>query len=180
MNEVKCDNCGEMACGDECDGKSHATTERTCETCKADCINQGTRPHGLVVSKPNCPDYKHLPAAQDADELKPCPNPFGKDGPHRPEVTRLQPFDPRRAKTDDWDFRVACQCGTWGDIFPTEHEAIAFWNRRPSRPMSAEVEKAIETIRTVVAQYIDRYFKKQRDSVFESLDLIVAALKEKV
>jgi hypothetical protein len=27
MSEVKCDNCTGLACGDECDGKSHATTK---------------------------------------------------------------------------------------------------------------------------------------------------------
>jgi len=51
------------------------------------------------------------------------------------------------------------------------------WNRSPSRPMSAEVEKAIETVRMIL---VDIIHVDGDDSFVQQFDLIVAALKEKV
>jgi len=137
MNETKCDECPGLACGDECDGKSHATTERTCDTCDHD--NKPTCDPGKCLRGPGM--WKPRPAAQDADELR--------------YAGIIKIFENIREEL----FERSTDMGSYRDGYEEGiEEAIRLMfdkMRRPSRPMSAEVEKAIETATKYTQSYID-------------------------
>jgi hypothetical protein len=158
MSETKCDPCTGLACGDECDGKSHATTERTCETCGE---------HLRAIICPICRDFdqwKPRPSAQDANE---CRKAF--------EVWFIE-YYPGSHPSSHGSIEYSC----WESA----------WNRRPSLPMSAEVEKAIDTVRELIVCALadikqvhpqSKTSIRHRDMAWialdKAIDLIVAALK---
>jgi hypothetical protein len=132
------------------------------------------------VAGKHCSATEPLPAAQEADELKPCPCCGGEAYLHEHAVV--------------WVSIECKQCGlrtkpTTLILDGQRKELIASWNCRPSRPISAEVEKAtrhsIHCIARIeglaksgdkYADYIINYAQECR----KDIDLIVAALKEKV
>ena len=179
-----------------CDGNSHATTERTCETCDDDryeykgAIHQRVEgiwfriENNIIVDRDQ---YRHdlearvkpIPAAQDAKE---CSSQDQKQSmvfidatPDAGYVTRIL-----SAYIDDSYYSdntiglptenpLVKQMNEWREKRnDLIREAISKLNDCPSSlPMSVEVEKAIETVRCVV----EHSFAKN------DFDLIVAALK---
>lgn len=156
-----------------CDGNSHATTERTCETFDDDryeykgAIHQRVAgiwfriENNIIVDRDQ---YRHdlearvkpIPAAKDAEE---CKKSF-KDKVHRIDK-------------DGHADHLNTSYVLWDDV-------LASWNRRPSRPMSAEVEKAVETVR----ERIEDLHKCEGGAegtcyrlALESVDSLISALK---
>jgi hypothetical protein len=141
-----------------------ATTEKTRETWQEQ-IDSIRKDEGPVAAERWAlahPDPR--PAAQDADECKldGCPHCGG-------EAYMVHGVQ------DGW---VQCKkCGACGPRRSSDDEAARDWNRRPSIPMSAEVEKAVEYLLYAIVAWVPT---KQQDYYRKQVDLIVAALKEKV
>jgi len=158
MSETKCNHCTGLACGDECDGKSHATTERTCETCNeadgSDCEFSTGRP---------CRYYNPRPDAQDADECDKEDDNFSK-----------------------WyaDNELRFAHGQWSEKQIAESAYLEGINRRPSRPMSAEVEKAVKRIGRILSNIEsysdDHHWRLDACIAKDDLKVIIAVIKEKV
>jgi hypothetical protein len=153
-------------------------TERTCETCGTSCINQGTKPHGLVAygkgDGSDCRDFSNRPAAQDSE---PWPRiqdtPEWKAGVSAADADQdADTLQPAIDKALSYFEKLSSSGQTIQIDGPEYHGLILWstWNHRPSLPMSAEVEKAIETIRGHLPS----------SETCEAFDIIVAALKEKV
>lgn len=109
-----------------------------------------------------------LSTAQDADELMPCP--FCGSAAH---------FDHNDAGWW-WIECSGCHVATEQSVSLMDDckvKLCEMWNRRPSRPMSAEVDKAIETLKSFPSMSQDsRRYDLFEKLFLEAIDTIVAAL----
>jgi hypothetical protein len=146
------------------------TTERTCETCE-----------GSGAKRKEMGSYRtDFITCSDCGGTGIKPRPTTKDAPAWPRIQDTHEWKAGIAAADaaqdaeEWHRLCDIFEKRWCDVCEERDALLLILNKseqsRPSLPMSAEVEKAVDTVRGVV----EHSFAKK------DFDLIVAALKEKV
>jgi len=194
-----CDQCTGLACGDECDGKSHATTREPCNQCSImgkDCAHCGPPSwEGFVPMNDIMPAamtdrtcetcVKHYPECKcllpSTGPEYPChawePRPAAQDADDRVELRNIHTSKrhPGYIYAEVYHNGVLNMCATIDLCITRVKEFAENKNipRRPSLPMSAEVEKAIETVRGILVDIIhvdgDNSFVRQFDLIVDSI-----------
>jgi DnaJ-class molecular chaperone len=174
---VSCDKCTGLACGDECDGNRHATTERMCETCDGTgAVRKTPGDAGNDAPYKLCPDCKGLgtkprPAAQDADELS---------EPVWPMCGGCALNGKQMDGANEHPHAVCSSCKIV-DGKRTKWRPVVKRNRRPSLPMSAEVDRIVEASERLITEATLLWHGTPSESLrahIEDFRAAIAALKE--